>query len=169
MMVDARLESDTALGFVVRQEADLCPCKEFCCSCEVGRPETESQTLRIQADSDSADAVKVEDRCEKLLEVLGLNSASVGDLTAEKLKQLQDLIKANHDVFALDDTELGCTGVVKHTVDTEDHIPIKQPARRLPFVHRELSNMMDDLLNRGIIQPSSSMVKSSGLSTKEGW
>ena len=36
------------------------------------------------------------------------------------------------------------------------HLPIKQPARRLPFVHREqLSNMIDDL-NRGIIQPSSS-------------
>ena len=38
----------------MRQEADLCPCKEFCCSCEVGRPETESQMLCIQADSDSA-------------------------------------------------------------------------------------------------------------------
>ena len=46
---------------------------------------------------------------------------------------------------------------MKHGIDTGDHSPIKQPARRLPFVHREkLSNLIDDHLNCGIIQPSSS-------------
>ena len=54
-----------------------------------------------------------------------------------------------------------------HGIDTRDHLPIKQPAWTLPFVYREHpSKMIDDLLNRGIIKPSS---KSIGLSTKERW
>ena len=113
--------------------------------------------MHVKADRDSNIVNAVGDapsRFQKLFDVLGLNSTYSGDLTTEELGQLQELVKANHDVFALDDQEFGCTGIVKHGIDTG---PIKQPARRLPFVHREqLSNMIDDLLNRGIIQPSSS-------------
>ncbi len=37
------------------------------------------------------------------------------------------------DVFALDDTELGCTDLIKHTIDTGDGSPIKQqPSVALP-------------------------------------
>ena len=41
------------------------------------------------------------------------------------------------DVFAVDDGELGHTTVVKHSINTGDHPPIKQNFRRTPFVHRE--------------------------------
>ena len=89
LMLDLSLTQ--VLGFVVEQEIDVCPCKEVCGDAfEVKRPETTSKTC-VQAESESAEAVEVKDRCEKLLEMLGLNSTTVGDLTTEGLRQLQDL------------------------------------------------------------------------------
>ena len=71
----------------------------------------------------------------------------------EKVKFLY----SNMDVFALDDIELGCISLVQHKIDTGDHPPVKQHFRRVPFVHREkISQMIDDMLEKGIIQPSCS-------------
>ena len=47
-------------------------------------------------------------------------------LSALELNQLQKTVPQAEDVFALSDSELGCTGVVKHSIDTEGHPPIKQ-------------------------------------------
>jgi hypothetical protein len=42
-----------------------------------------------------------------------------------------------------------------HVIDTGDHPPVKQPIRRIPFVHREkISTMVDEMLAQGVIQPS---------------
>ena len=46
---------------------------------------------------------------------------------------------------------------MQHEIDTGEHSPMKQHFRRVPFVHREkISQMVDDMLEKGIIQPSSS-------------
>ena len=103
--MDARLESDTALGLVVRQEADLYYYFKTCCSCKVERPETASRTLRVQANRNNS-VKDAPGRCQKSMEVLGRDSTCIdGDLTVEELRQLKKLVKANH-VFALDDNEL---------------------------------------------------------------
>ena len=58
--IDARLESDTALGFVVRQGRDLCYCKEvYEDTCEVKRPEAASQALRVQAECEKCSKARV--------------------------------------------------------------------------------------------------------------
>ena len=60
-------------------------------------------------------------------------------------------------MFALDQSELGSTDVVTHSVDTGDHPPIRQQPRRVPFVLRgRIAEMVDDMLERGVIQPSRS-------------
>jgi hypothetical protein len=60
----------------------------------------------------------------------------------------------NADVFALGDSELGCTNLVQHEIHTGDHPPIKQPIRRMPFVYREkVSSMVDDMLKQGVMLP----------------
>ena len=72
------------------------------------------------------------------------------------MKRLKNFLYSNMDMFALDD-ELGCTSLVQHEIDTSDNSPTKQHFRRVPFVHREkISQMIDDMLEKGIIQPSSS-------------
>ena len=49
-------------------------------------------------------------------------------LTDNKFQQLKGLLDELSDVFALSDSELGCTDLVKHFIDTGDHQPfIQQP------------------------------------------
>lgn len=64
------------------------------------------------------------------------------------------LMLRNRDVFALDDSELGCTDLVKHDIDTSDSPSIKQ---HFPFVHHQkITQMINDMLEHGIIRPSKS-------------
>ncbi len=46
--------------------------------------------------------------------------------------------------------------LVRHKVDTGDHPPIKQPPRRLPEVISDLVDLVEDMMEKGIIQPSTS-------------
>lgn len=88
--------------------------------------------------------------------MLGLTE-NVSGVSEEELRQLREMIVVNDDVFALNDSELGCTSIVQHEINTGTEPLIKQPARRVPFVYREkLSSMVDEMLRDGIIQPSSS-------------
>ena len=60
-------------------------------------------------------------------------------------------------MFALDDSELGCTDVLTHVIDTGDHAPIKQQPYRTPVVRREkMAKMIADMQKQGVVQPSSS-------------
>ena len=96
----------------------------------------------------------VSERTEKLIEALEL---PVERFSEDEAKKLQDLIHEFSDVFALDDSELGCTDIVHHIIDTGDHPPIKQQPYRTAAVHRQkIATMIADMKEQGIICPSSS-------------
>ena len=60
-------------------------------------------------------------------------------------------------LFTLEGEELGCTDRVTHSIDTGDHPPVRQPPRRIPFALRQtVREMVGAMLERGIVQPSSS-------------
>ena len=82
--LEAKIESDTPLGYVTRQKG------EFCCACKDQRPEVNSQLLRIQASSSGV--ALGEDRWQKLVDVLGLDHTTSG-LPAEQFGQLVKLLK----------------------------------------------------------------------------
>ena len=67
------------------------------------------------------------DRAEQVLELLALQQ---GALTSEQLQQLKQLVRQNADVFALNESELGCTTIVEHHVGTGDHTPSNSPSKR---------------------------------------
>lgn len=69
-----------------------------------------------------------------------------------------DKLLENYDfLFASSDNDLGKTNVVKHKFDTGDARPIKQPPRRLPVHTREeVDKLVEDMLRRNVIEPSSS-------------
>ena len=78
--------------------------------------------------------------------------AKISTCEVEKFK---DLLKKSTDVFALDESELGCTDVVFHKIEMGDHAPIRQPPYRIPTVHRVvIGQMVKDMQYRGIVQPS---------------
>lgn len=57
----------------------------------------------------------------------------------------------------MEPSELGSTDWVKHTIRTGDHPPIQQPPRCIPFALREkVENMVGEMLEQGVIQPSQS-------------
>jgi hypothetical protein len=95
-----------------------------------------------------------EDRKFKLKAMLNLPGEN---LTPEQFQQLEKKLMENADVFAIDESELGRTTIVKHSIDTGDHPPIEQFPRRTPFVHREkVAQLVSDMLKQQVIQPSSS-------------
>ena len=122
--------------------------KVHCADCSLDFPEKvkcSQVTTRRQA--------KVqEDRKLKLKSMLNLPGEN---LTPKQLQQLEKKLMDNSDVFAVDESELGHTTVVKHSIDTGDHPPIKQCPRRTPFIHREkIAQLVNDMLKQEVIQPS---------------
>ena len=84
---------------------------------------------------------------------------NVGDesMQGQEIAEVRELLLQAHDLFALEDKELGCTDVVKHRIHTEGHHPIKQPVRRTPFVQREqIAEMIQCMEQQGIVKPSAS-------------
>ena len=114
---------------------------------------TEKQSKETQAVG-RINEVTTSERADQVLQLLGLEQ---GALTNEQLQQLKQLVSQNADVFALNESELGYTTVVEHHVDTGDHAPIKQPFRRVPFVHRDvIAGMVKSMEQQGVIRPSTS-------------
>ena len=80
-----------------------------------------------------------------------------GDLTCEEKNCLYQLLVEFADVFAENSNDMGRTGVVKHSIDTGTSHPVRQPCRRVqPFRREQARKMIDDMLQKDIIQPSSS-------------
>ena len=78
-------------------------------------------------------------------------------MSACEADQFQQLIKRSTDVFALNDDELGCTNMVSHRIDTGEHPPVNRPPYRSPMVYRDqIAQMVTNMQERGIVQPSTS-------------
>ena len=61
------------------------------------------------------------------------------------------------DVFAADSSDLGHRVQLEHHINTGDAIPIRQQARRVPFVHRkDVQELLKDMENKKVIRPSKS-------------
>ena len=98
--------------------------------------------------------IDAKERSSQLLEMLNLQ---VEHLTEEQQKSFTDLLAKHTDIFALRPTELGTTKLVSHHIDTGDHSPIHQPLRRTPFsLRKKINEMIEEMLETGIIQQSSS-------------
>ena len=77
------------------------------------------------------------------------------DLSSPERESLQSLLFEFEEAITLGDGDLGCTGVVKHHIDTGNAAPIRQPARRLPFNRRgEMQTLVNQMLSRNIIEPA---------------
>ena len=78
-------------------------------------------------------------------------------LSEEEKTQLFALLLQYHTLFATGDGDLGRTARVQHRINTGDAPPIRQSVRRMPQLRRqEAKKLLDDMLSRAVIQPSSS-------------
>ena len=69
---------------------------------------------------------------------------------------LKSHLERNKDIFSLQG-ELGCTSVLEHKIHTSNHPPIRQQPRRVPHhLLGEVDRQLDEMLEKGLIQESSS-------------
>ncbi len=79
------------------------------------------------------------------------------DLTLRQREELAAAIYEHRDVFSSGPTDMGRTGLVKHTIDTGDQRPVRLPKRRLPIAKQEIEKgEVQKMLNRGVIEPCQS-------------
>ena len=130
----------------------------------LGTVVTVREVEQVDAEDDVADdmahcvasiqtAVSVQpmEREKQLLKALHINRESI---TKEEVTQLEALVQEYTDVFAVDPSDLGTTDKITHGIETGDQRP---PPRRVPFALRDQVNkMVQDMLDRGIIEPSKS-------------
>lgn len=76
---------------------------------------------------------------------------------SDQLKRVQALLCKHVGVFVREDSQLGCTSTLRHSIKTTDDVPVNQPYRRIPpHLYDEVRNHLNDLLKKGVIQESES-------------
>ena len=82
-------------------------------------------------------------------------------LTEEEKGKLFVLLLQYHTLFATGDDDLGHTAKVQHRINTGEAFPIHQSVCRMPQLWRdEAEKLLDDILTRALIEPSSSPLAS---------
>ncbi|XP_059474872.1 uncharacterized protein LOC132196326 [Neocloeon triangulifer] len=75
----------------------------------------------------------------------------------EHLPTLKALILKNIDVFAFSDSQLGCTDMLTHKIDTGNAEPVKIRPYRVPMAMREVMEAaVRDMRRQGVIEPANS-------------
>ena len=94
-------------------------------------------------------------RQEKLLEKLNLDGLaywSPGNAVVAR-----ELVLAYHDIFALENNELGCTSTIEHEICIDISEPFKEQFRCIPLpLLEEVCASLQDMLDAGAIHPSQS-------------
>ena len=103
-------------------------------------------------------AVKVE-KSETSLpgHLQALFEKSSAGYTPDQSKHVYSLLRRYAHVFSSGPQDMGRTDLIKHKIDTQGAAPIRQPPRRLPLARREEAQQaVADMLNQGVIEPSTS-------------
>ena len=150
--VAVHLEADAVLGGVRPLESD---CRVLSLNEALRSPPLVSGDCTCP-DNGGAAVRTVFPRSGRVVEILNGLSLPATNLSSDQISQLESLVDEFSDVFALDDAELGCTGLVKHCIDTGSHPPIKQQPYRTPIVRRAIISKMVD--NKPSVSPWASPI-----------
>ena len=72
-------------------------------------------------------------------------------------EQLFKLLGEYQDILATSSSDLSRTAKVQHRIHTGDHLPVRQPVRRVPAAQREQAREeLQWMVEKGVVQPSSS-------------
>ena len=97
----------------------------------------------------------VKERRKILFEKLELSCLK--SWTEENKGRALDLLAEYHDIFALEDGEMGCTEAIKHKIEVTDPKPFKDRPRNIPSgLLEEVKDHLDHMLDVGAIKPSKS-------------
>ena len=87
------------------------------------------------------------------LELSGLES-----WTEQNKERALNLLGEYHDIFALEDGEMGCTKAAEHKIEVTDQKPFKERPRNIPSgLLDEVKDHLNHMLDVGAIKPSKSV------------
>ena len=91
---------------------------------------------------------------EELQAVIDKARENIGPGDAARLSAV---LKRHRDVFHVEGDPIGHTDLVEHSVDTGSARPVKQRVRPVPMgLSDEVDRQLDEMLEQGVIEPSSS-------------
>ena len=86
-----------------------------------------------------------------------LYNEATNDLKDMDKSSVAKLLTKYGDLFSTNDTDISQTTLVKHSIDTGDARPIKQPPRRVPLAYVEdEKGVIQDMISQGVIRKSTS-------------
>ena len=92
---------------------------------EVPHPHLKPGTLEsLETPEDRRPSLSVEEHKDKLMTILDLSG--LDQWPEEKVGWARELLMEYHDIFSLDDNELGCASQVKHNIKVTDDEPFKE-------------------------------------------
>ena len=75
----------------------------------------------------------------------------------ENKEKALNLLAEYHDIFTLEDGEMGCTEVAEHKIEVTDPKPFKERPRNIPSgLLEEVKDHQEHMLDVGAIKPSKS-------------
>ena len=93
-----------------------------------------------------------EKSCSKSWELSGLES-----WTEENKERALNLLAKYHDIFTLEDGEMGCTEAPEHKIKVTDPKPFKERLMNVPSdLLEKVKDHLDHMLDVGVIKPSKS-------------
>ena len=79
------------------------------------------------------------------------------ELTVAERDKLHRLLTCYKDIFMTPGSEPGRTDKLTHSIDTGQSRPVRQAVRRVsPSQRQEIKELLDDMLDKNVIQPSAS-------------
>ena len=118
----------------------------------------ESEKIVMEKARSARDCQKQKDEPEQVPEHLRqlYDETARGRPAAEQGAIARLLIEFS-DVFSKNADDLGLTHLTEHVIDTQGHVPIKQPPHRVPMAFaNEDVRALEKLQRQGVIRPSSS-------------
>ena len=112
------------------------------------------EQVKENAAKETLDVKKNSSLPEQLEKLVKQASAN---LQEGQIQSVRKTLKEYQDILALTNEQLGRTEVVKHVINTGNAKPIKERLWCVPqYAVQEVDRQVDDMLKRGIIEPSNS-------------
>ena len=151
-MVPVRVANPTPYPITVYEATHVggfCPLQEGCQSTNLSVNACLSTDLSCPPTNSETEGEKTQQDVIDLFQI--------GHLPHDQKTQLSSVLLEYQDVFSWYPGDIGRTSKVYHRIPTGDAGPSRQAPRRLPFHKQtEVRNHLEEMLTRGIIQPSCS-------------
>jgi hypothetical protein len=136
------------------------------CGSQIERDQMSNRDVKINDDVHDVRKPVTNQKSEESKEIQGIETCEEIEAMIERgtkyldekqVDQVKNLVYSYHSLFSKNNTDIGKAVGIKHSIETGDSPPLRQPMRRMP-IHQlgEIDKQVEQMLNMGVIEPSMS-------------